>query len=425
MRFSKAVPITELKAWGKNPRKHADDIESLVRSIEHFGWTNPILVQDTTNRIIAGHGRLEAARQSGLDSVPVIFLEMDDHDAAAYTVADNKLAELSTWDDAALGAVLAELHGEHYDMSLMGFSDAEINDRLTRETQALARTELDNIPDRPKKATTRQGDLWELGDHRLLCGDSTNAAQVARAICATRADLVFTDPPYGVAYVGKTADAMTLSNDNLGDEGTRALVADAARVWPLKAGGVFYVCSPAGDQETAFRLALRDAGLTLRQCLVWVKQHFVMGRQDYHWRHESILYGWAEGAAHYFSEDRTQDTVLDEEPRLQHLGKLELIDLIKAYRRREHTTAWREDRPTASLLHPTTKPIALVEKAVRNSSRPGELVFDGFGGSGSTLIAADHSDRTSVLMETDPRYCDVIVERWQTTSGGKAQRVLS
>ena len=425
MRFSKAVPITELKPWGKNPRKHAADLQPLVRSIEHFGWTNPILVQEKTNRVIAGHGRLEAARQAGLSEVPAIFLDMNDDDASAYTVADNKLAELSEWDEVALGSVLADLQGNHYDMTLMGFSDDEINQILTRESEALERTTLDDIPDLPKKTSTREGHMWELGDNRLLCGDSTNRETVAKAMNASVADLVFTDPPYGVAYVGKTKNALTIENDNLGQDGTMDLVTDAARAWPLKPGGAFYVCGPAGDTETVFRLALRAAGMTLRQCLVWVKHHFVMGRQDYHWRHETILYGWADGAAHYFTDDRTQDTVMDEEKKLKGLDKPELIEIIKEYRRQEQTTAWREDRPTASLLHPTIKPIALVAKAVRNSSRSGEIVFDGFGGSGSTMIAAQHAGRRAVLIEMDPKYCDVIVERWEGVSGGKAKRVTS
>lgn len=234
--------------------------------------------------------------------------------------------------------------------------------------------------------------------------------------------MIFTDPPYGVDYVGKTKDALTIENDNLGDRGTRLLVADAMRVWPLKDGGAFYICGPAGDTETAFRLAIRDAGYQLRQCLVWVKQHFVMGRQDYHWRHETILYGWKDGAGHYFLEDHTQDTVLDEDVNPLRMSKADLIAAIKEYRRRETTTVWREDRPMASVLHPTTKPIALIAKAIRNSSQRGNLVFDGFGGSGSTMIAAEQQGRQAVLIELDPRYCDVIIERWEKVTGGKAKR---
>ena len=421
MRFAKGVPIRTLKPWAGNPRKHDEDIAGLVRSIEHYGWTNPILVQEKTQRVIAGHGRLEAAKQAGLKKVPVIYLRMTETDAAAYTVADNKLAENSRWDETALAAIMRQLQDETYDLSLMGFSDDDINLLLTAEEESLERTTLDEIPDVPRKATVKRGQLWGLGRHRLLCGDSTEAKQVAQAMQKRTADLVFTDPPYGVEYVGKTKDALTIQNDNLGDAGTMALVIDAARAWPLKPGGCFYVCGPAGDTETAFRLALRAAKMPLRQCLVWVKHHFVMGRQDYHWRHETILYGWTDGAAHYFLSDRTQDTVMDEEASLTRLGKKGLIDIIKAYRRGENTSVWREDRPSKSLLHLTIKPIALIAKALRNSSTLDQLVFDGFGGSGSTLIAAEHTGRHAVLIETDARYCDVTIERWKKTGGGSVK----
>lgn len=420
MRFVGKFKVSALKPFKGNPRKHEMDVAPIVKSIEHFGWTNPILVQEKTNRIIAGHGRLEAARKASLTHVPVIFLKMNDRDATAYTVADNKLAELSTWDDSAIKELLADLKIRKYDLSLMGFNPEELNQLLTPAPDSFDRSDLDDTPSLPDAPTTKIGELWMLGEHRLLCGDSTDPHNVRRAMGTRQASLVFTDPPYGVAYVGKTVDAMTISNDNLGDDGTRALVADSARAWPLKPGGSFYVCSPAGDQETAFRMALRDAGMALRQSLVWCKQHFVMGRQDYHWRHESMLYGWAEGAAHYFVDERTQDTVWDEMQKLNHLGKDELIELIKGYRRKENTTVWPEDRPTASLLHSTTKPIALIQKAVRNSSRHGEIVFDGFGGSGSTLIAADSLDRKAVLIELDPRYCDVIRTRWETVNNDRA-----
>ncbi len=423
MRFVKDFDVSALQPYGKNPRKHGDDIAGIVKSIEHFGWTNPILVQEGTNRIIAGHGRLEAAKNAGLGKVPVIFLKMNDEDASAYTIADNKLTEMSKWDDEALSSILEELQSCQFDLSLTGFSKDELSQILTPEHESLERTDLDDQPDVPAVATSKEGQLWELGDNRLLCGDSTDPKNVTRVIGSQTADMVFTDPPYGVEYVGKTKKALTIKNDNLGDVGTMRLVTDAALAWPLKAGGVFYVCGPAGDTETAFRLALRLAGLTLRQCLVWVKNHFVMGRQDYHWRHETILYGWAEGAAHYFLDDRTQDTVLDEEANLKKLGKNELIELVKELRRQENTTVWKEDRPAANILHPTIKPIALIQKAVRNSSRLGEIIFDGFGGSGSTLIAAQTINRRAMLIEADPRYCDAIIERWEHISGAKAKLI--
>jgi ParB/RepB/Spo0J family partition protein len=237
MRFAQAVKISDLKPWRNNPRKHDADIAALVRSVEHFGWTNPILAQEGSRRVIAGHGRLEAAKQAGLKSVPVIFLKMSTDDATAYTIADNKLAELSSWDDVALANVLEEMQHKNFDLSLLGFSDDDLNQLLTRETESLERTTLDDVPAVPKKATTKPGQLYKLGDSRLLCGDSTDRAQVSRAMAGHLADLVFTDPPYGIDYVGKTPEALTMRNDNLSDAGTLALVTDAARVWPLKPGG--------------------------------------------------------------------------------------------------------------------------------------------------------------------------------------------
>jgi len=423
MRFLKDFPVDKLNPCPGNPRTHEHDVAPLVKSIEHFGWTNPVLVQEHTNRIIAGHGRIEAAKLAGLHAVPVIFLDMSDDDAKAYTIADNKLSEMSTWDELALASMLSELKASSYDVALTGFTKDELNQLLEPANETFERTDLDDVPDVPKTAVTKHGQLRQLGEHLLLCGDSTEPADVARAMRGAHADLIFTDPPYGVAYVGKTKEALTIKNDNLGSDGTKRLVAAACRAWPIRPGSVFYVCSPAGDMETEFRLALRDVGLVLRQCLIWAKQHFVMGRQDYHWRHESILYGWAEGAAHYFVDDRTQNTIFDESKSLTGMSKDQLIEMVKEMRRQEQKSVWREDRPAASLLHPTTKPVALVEKALKNSSLPGGRVFDGFGGSGSTLIAAEHSGRRAVLIELDPFYCDVIIERWQTVSGKKASLI--
>jgi DNA modification methylase len=256
-------------------------------------------------------------------------------------------------------------------------------------------TDPDDVPPVPDDPITQPGDLWLLGRHRLLCGDSTKAEDVARLMDGDTADMIFTDPPYGVDYVGKTKDALKIQNDTLGDEGTRELVADALRMAPLKPGGSFYICSPAGNTETAFRLAVMDSGLELRQCIVWVKQQFVMGRQDYHWRHESILYGWHAGAGHYFINDRTQDTV------------------------------WEIDRPSRSEMHPTMKPVALVEKAIGNSSLPSQVILDMFTGSGTTVIAAEQSGRICYGMELDPRYVDVSIRRWENATGQTATRATT
>jgi site-specific DNA-methyltransferase (adenine-specific) len=232
------------------------------------------------------------------------------------------------------------------------------------------------------------GDLFDLGgNHRLLCGDSTKPEDVARLTAGATADIIWTDPPYGVAYVGKTKDALTISNDETDPEATKKLVAAALALAPLKPGGSFYIASPSGWEELLFRQALEEVGLRLRQVLIWSKDRFVMGRQDYHWRHESILYGWKDGAAHYFIDDRTQDTV------------------------------WEIPRPSASEDHPTTKPVELVTRALTNSSHPGEVVYEPFSGSGTTIIAAESLGRRCLAIELDPTYVRVAIDRWEAHTG--------
>jgi DNA modification methylase len=260
-------------------------------------------------------------------------------------------------------------------------------------------------------------------EHRLLVGDSTEPLIVSQLMASDvgrdnwltdlfeQADMVFTDPPYGVEYVGKTKDQLVIQNDRLGDAGTRMLIGDMARAWPLKPGGAYYLCAPAGNLITTFALGLADAEMEIRQSLVWVKHHFVMGRQDYHWRHESILYGWMEGAAHYFVDDRTQDTVIDDTPDPKTLSKAELIDLVHFLRRAQKDSVWYEDRPSASTLHPTIKPTDLVAKGIQNSSRPGELVFDGFVGSGTTIAACEQTRRICRALEIEPKFAAVTLQR--------------
>jgi DNA modification methylase len=253
-------------------------------------------------------------------------------------------------------------------------------------------------------SSIKRGDLFSLGDHRLMCGDSTVADDVSRLLDGARADLVWTDPPYGVAYQAdlsveqarathRRTDGLEVRNDALTPDGTRALVAAAVSEDVLRPGGCFYVASPSGDMEIHFRLALVDAGLPLREAIVWVKDQFVFGRQDYHWRHESILYGWRDGEAHYFAGGRTQDTV------------------------------WEIARPKRSDDHPTMKPVELVERAVQNSSRPGETVYDPFSGSGTTILACERTGRSARAMEIDPQYVAVAIKRWEQFTGRQAVQV--
>ena len=259
----------------------------------------------------------------------------------------------------------------------------------------------------PLEARVQAGDLWRLGEHRLLCGDCTDAAAVARLMRSQdkngdngdveEADMLFLDPPYGVGYGSPARKAVykvrSLAGDDLGEYGTYDLLRRALLSAPLKPGGVFYVCSAGGTNETIFRLALRDAGLPLKQSIVWVKHHFVLGRQDYQWKHETVLYGWKSGARHYFGGGRTQ------------------------------TTVWEIARPMQSRLHPTMKPIALVEKAICNSSNPGDVVYDGFGGSGTTRLACEQTRRRCRMMEVEPHYCDVILIRWEEATGKQAEKM--
>ena len=261
----------------------------------------------------------------------------------------------------------------------------------------------------PVEARVRSGELWRLGEHLLLCGDCTDAAAVARLMRSQdhdgdnddieEADLMFLDPPYGVGYGSPARKAYhpvrSVAGDDLGEYGTYDLLRRALLAAPLKPGGVFYVCSAGGPNETIFRLALRDAGFPLKQSLVWVKHHFVLGRQDYQWKHETLLYGWKAGSSHYFGGGRTQ------------------------------TTVWEHPRPIKSRHHPTMKPVPLVARAVILSSREGELVYDGFGGSGTTLLACEQTGRRCKMMEIEPHYCDVILARWEERTGKRAERLLA
>lgn len=392
-------PLDRLRPYDRNPRTHSDEqIDQIAASIREFGFNNPILV-DTEAGIIAGHGRLLAAQKLGLDEVPVVVLDhLSPNQRRAYLLADNQIAAKAGWDDLLLTEELRALEEEHIDVGMLGFSDEELSDLLGDHSAFdPGGDSLDEgIPEIESEPVTRTGDLWILGDHRALCGDATQREDVRRVLEGRLADLVFTDPPYNVNYVGKTSQKLRIENDEQSPKEFRAFLDQVLIEMreALKPGGTFYVCAPPGPDETVFRNALQEV-FQLRQCLVWVKDLFVLGRQDYHWRHESILYGWKDGAAHHFVDDRTQDTV------------------------------WEIPRPKASREHPTMKPVTLAERAIRNSSRRGDLVLDLFGGSGTTIVASDRSGRKACVLELDPRYVDVIVRRWQDQTGKLARHAES
>jgi len=384
----KTVKISELRPHPKNPRVHPDSaIDKLVRSIKEYGWTNPVLVS-ADGYVLAGHARLKAAEKAGIEEVPVIYLPLEGAKAEAYLIADNRLQDETDWDYEKLKDLLQELDTGEFDLELTGFDMEEIEDLMTRFHVPEEIIE-DDVPEPPKEPITKPGDLWLLGRHRLLCGDATDPELVSKLMENQLADMIFTDPPYNVDYKGSAGKIM---NDNMTDDAFYCFLLDAFKNMAQKSkeGAPIYVCH-ADSESLNFRAAFKEAGWDLKQCIIWVKQQFVLGRQDYHWQHEPILYGWKPGAAHKFYGGRNQSTV------------------------------WQFDRPMASREHPTMKPVNLCAKAIENSSKSGDIIIDFFGGSGSTLIAAEQLNRTCYMMELDPVYCDVIIKRWENFTGQKAE----
>jgi site-specific DNA-methyltransferase (adenine-specific) len=379
--------IERLVPYARNARTHSSDqVAQIAASIKEWGWTTPILVDETGN-IIAGHGRTMAARQLNIKEVPVMVAEgWSDTKKRAYILADNKLALNAGWDNEMLALELSELQGLDFDLDLTGFSAEEIAALMPVElTDGL--TDEDAVPEVPVQPVTVPGDVWVLGKHRLMCGDSTSIEALER-LCEAKVDVWLTDPPYNVAYEGGTKEKLTIQNDSMGDEQFRQFLRDAyvAADAVMKPGAVFYIWH-ADLEGYNFRGAAQDAGWKVRQCLIWKKSNLVMGRQDYHWKHEPCLYGWKEGAGHLWAADRKQTTILE------------------------------FDKPSRNGEHPTMKPVALFEYQLLNNTKGGDIVLDSFGGSGTTMIAAEKNGRIARLMELDPKYCDVIIKRWQDFTG--------
>lgn len=418
-------PLERLVPYARNPRTHsAEQIEKLAASIAEYGFTSPILVADAG--ILAGHGRLKAAQQLGLTEVPVIDLShLSDAQRRAYVIADNRLALDAGWDEQLLTEELGALKDEGFDLALTGFEADELAELLEDGTGLNAAAE-EGAPPVPASPVTVAGDLWLLGPHRLLCGDSTMLDQVERLTGGELVACLWTDPPYNVAYEGT---AGSIANDSLDASAFRELLLAAFRnaYTVLQPGGPAYVAH-ADTEGLAFRQAFIDAGFKLASCLIWRKNALVLGRSDYHWQHEPILYGWREGAAHawYGARDKTTIAELPGELFAQiaddawqiSLGEQTLVIRGQGLTvERVHGSVFFEEKPTRSAEHPTMKPVALIERMLANSTRRGDPVLDLFGGSGSTLIAAHKSGRRARLMELDPRFVDVIVKRWQEYTG--------
>lgn len=390
------LPIDRLMFYERNARTHSDEqIEQIRASIREFGFTNPVLV-DEKGELIAGHGRTTAAKLEGLVEIPSIRLSsLSPSQVRALRIADNQLALNAGWDLELLSDELQELDVEDYDLSLVGFDgqflDGLLDGSILGEDDYGAEDEEEDTPGPPEDPVSVFGDLWLLGPHRLMCGDSTSIDSVERLTDGRPVSLLVTDPPYNVDYQGKTSDALTIQNDSMSDDDFRQFLRDvytAADV-VMEPGAAFYIWH-ADSEGYNFRGAAHDVGWKVRQCLIWSKNSMVLGRQDYQWKHEPCLYGWKDGAAHYWGSDRKQTTVLE------------------------------FNRPSRNGEHPTMKPVALIEYQVKNSSRRGQLVLDLFGGSGSTLIAAENQGRDACVMELDPRYVDVIINRWQNHTGKQA-----
>jgi DNA modification methylase len=389
-------PLLRLKPYARNAKTHgADQVAKIAASMARYGWTNPVLVA-ADGEVIAGHGRILAAAELGLTEAPVIVLDhLTDEQRKAYRIGDNKLTELGAWDEALLAGELQELLAEDVDLSMLGFSDAELDRLLAFDgsVEAAAGDEGEDIPEAPVDPVSRPGDLWLLGPHRLLCGDATVITDLDRLMAGAKADLCFTDSPYNVDYAGgvgaeKAGKGRRILNDALGD-GFERLLYDACVLIVRYTAGAIYMCMSSSELHT-LQKAFVAAGGHWSTFIIWAKDRFTLGRSDYQRQFEPILYGWPEGAKHHWCGARDEGDV------------------------------WFIDRPSRNDLHPTMKPVGLVARAIRNSSPRGGLVLDPFGGSGTTLIAAERTGRIARLIELDPRYCDVIVRRWQRLSGGAA-----
>jgi len=390
----KQIPITDVVPYDKNPRNNDGAVESTANSIKEFGWQQPIVV-DKNNIVIVGHTRLKAAEKLKLDTVPVLVADnLSEEQVKAYRLADNKTGELADWDMALLNE---ELEGiAELDMDDFGFELAEDSEEVVDDDFDV------EVPDDP---TSKLGQIYQLGNHRLMVGDSTDTKQVEALMGGQQADLLVTDPPYNVALgMGgsvdearkrhRRTDGLVIMNDKMEDSKFREFLVSVYKAAKnnMKAGASFYIWH-ADSERFNFEGAAKDVGWQVRETLIWNKNSITLGRQDYQWKHEPCLYGWNEGGSHAWYSDRKQSTVLN------------------------------FDRPTSSKLHPTMKPVPLFDYQIKNSSKQGDLVLDLFGGSGTTMIACEQNGRHAYLMELDPKYADVIITRWEEFTGKKAELV--
>lgn len=396
-------PVGKLIPYENNPRLNDDAVPAVAESIKKFGFKVPMVISKDFV-VVTGHTRLKAVKQMGWETVPCIFADdLSEQEVEAFRLADNKVGEIAEWDERALLKELQKIAAEDspLDMGAFGFEDVEtMLQQLAGETDGTDLSELaedddvnlDNLLE--KEPRIARGEIWQIGRHRLMCGDSTNANDVVKLMGGAKADLLITDPPYGVSYEGHTDDKLTIENDSLeGEEFIEFLThAFTAADENMKPGAAFYIWH-SDSKGYEFRYSVMLTGWTVRECLVWVKNSLVLGRQDYQWKHEPCLYGWKDGAPHTWNSDRSQTTVLE------------------------------YDKPQRNGIHPTMKPVPLFEYQIRNSSKPGADVLDLFAGSGTTGVACERSGRTAYLMECDPKYAEATISRLEEVTGETAVRV--
>ena len=438
------VDPTTLIPNPRNPNTHPKkQIELLAKIIKSQGWRAPITVSTRSGFIVKGHGRLQAALL--LDCMVPVDRQDYASEAEEYAdlIADNRIAELAEIDDTLLAELLAEIGSSEIDLDLTGYTTKQIDNLLANLPQEeISDDNFDAVSaaeDAAKSPRAKRGDIWQLGKHRLMCGDSTVQSDVTKLMSGEIADMVFTDPPYNVAYEGGTKDKLKIKNDNMPAEEFQKFLTSAFSCMYefVKAGGAIYVCH-ADSAGSDFRLALQKAGWSIRQCLIWVKNQLVIGKSDYQWQHEPILYGWKEGAAHCWYGGRKQSTTIDcDLPVVLQdeadgtklisvtVGLQQLVLRVPSYEiisvgDDAATSIWRFEKPVRNGEHPTMKPIPLCARAIQNSSRPHESVLELFGGSGSTLMAAEQVGRVCYCMELDPIYVDVIIRRWEKYTGKQA-----
>lgn len=398
----KKIAISKINPAPYNPRQDLmpgdPDYDKLKRSIETFGYVDPLIWNERTGNLVGGHQRFKILKESGYTEIEASVVNLDLNNEKALNLALNKIS--GDWDEEKLSVLLQDLDSE-IGIDLTGFDDEELDDLIERLDDRIpveveddkfdVGEELESIED----PETKPGDILELGQHRLICGDSTDPKVISRLMNEKLAAMVFTDPPYNVDYEGKTDDSLKIMNDKMNDDQFYQFLFDlySTMLGATEEGGAIYVCH-ADSEGHNFRRAMVESGWLLKQCIVWVKNVFVMGRQDYQWQHEPILYGWKPGAPHHWNGDRKQSTV------------------------------WNFDKPQRNGDHPTMKPIPLIAQAIQNSSKKGEIVLDVCGGSGSTLIASEQTGRICYMSELDPKYCDVIKKRYEQLTGNKAKLLV-